>query len=69
MPADALEQTGDVARLAVRLRALALMLAVLLLARRPPLPGAGGPRSDRPLDGIAGPAVRCAPPLPALDTS
>jgi hypothetical protein len=69
VPADALEQTGDVARLAVRLRALALMLAVLLLARRSALPGTADPRSDRPLDGIAGPAVRCAPALPALDTS
>jgi hypothetical protein len=67
--ADTLEQTGDAARLAVRLRALALMLAVLLLARRSALPGAADPQSGRPLDGISGPVARCAPALPALDTS
>ena len=69
VPADALEQTADTTRLAVRLRALALMLAVLLLARRSALPGTADLWSDRPLDGIAGPAVRCAPAPPALDTS
>jgi hypothetical protein len=44
--ADALEQTGDAACLAIRLRALALLLCVLL-ARRFARPGAACPRAGR----------------------
>jgi hypothetical protein len=69
MPADALEQTGDVARLAVRLRALALMLAVLLLARRSALPGAGVTRAGWRRSAIQAGRQVAPPALPALDTS
>jgi hypothetical protein len=68
--ADAPESSGDAARLAVRFRALALALCVLL-ARRFVLPGATGPRASRPWHKMFGPAVRRldAPALPAPDTS
>jgi hypothetical protein len=46
VPADALEPSGDMADLATRLRALALMLT-LLSARRFALPGAAGSRAGR----------------------
>jgi hypothetical protein len=70
MSSDELESSGDAARLAVRLRALALMLCVLL-ARRIALPGAAGPRAGRPSHEISGPAVRRlnAPTPLAPDTS
>jgi hypothetical protein len=69
MSSDELESSGDAACLAVRLRALALMLC-LLLARRFARPGAAGPQAcgRQP----AGPSVpwpdATAPPL-APDTS
>jgi hypothetical protein len=64
----ALEPTGDAARLAVRLRALALLLCAML-AGRFALPGATRSRSGRPRCTVSGPAVRrlAAPPVP--DTS
>jgi hypothetical protein len=68
--ADALQPAGDAACLAVRFRALALLLCVLL-AGRFARPGADGPRTDLPSHGICAPAVRRpdAPALPAPDTS
>jgi hypothetical protein len=69
-PADALESIGDAARLAARLRALALLLCAMLA--RAALPGAEGrPLACRPSHGISGPAVRRAnAPTPlAPDTS
>jgi hypothetical protein len=57
MSSDELESSGDAACLAVRLRALALMLC-LLLARPAARPSAPGPRADRPPHGMSGPAVR-----------
>jgi hypothetical protein len=66
-PADALESSGDAACLAVRLRALALMLCLLLAqAAQFELPNAVRPRVDwrEP----AGPAWGQAAPL-APDTS
>lgn len=67
---DELESSGDATCLAVRLRALALMLC-LLLARRFALSGAAGPRIDRPSHGMSGPTVsRLDAPAPrAPDTS
>jgi hypothetical protein len=68
-PADAQEPAGDAASLAVRLRALALMLCVLL-AQPFALPDAAGPRACRPSRKISGPAVRRldASALPPPDT-
>jgi hypothetical protein len=68
--ADDLEQTDDAARLAVRLRALALMLC-LLLAQGFALPGAAGPRVCRLSHSMSAPAIRWleALPPPAFDTS
>ena len=63
--ADAPESAGDAASLAVRLRALALVLCVLL-ARRACPPGAAGLRTGRVKP--ARRAGRRAPP-PAPDTS
>jgi hypothetical protein len=67
---DDLESSGDMACLAVRLRALALMLC-LLLAQGFALPGMAGSRACRPLHNMSRPRVRCldtaAPPAP--DTS
>jgi hypothetical protein len=69
-PADAQESTGDGGRLAVGLRALALVLCALM-ARRLAHPGAPGPQAGRPANRISGPAVRrlSAPATPAPDTS
>ena len=68
--ADELEQAHDAARLAVRLRALALMLC-LLLARGFAFSSVAGPQACRPCWKISGPAVRRldAPAKPAPDTS
>jgi hypothetical protein len=68
--ADALESTDDTALLAVRLRALALMLC-LLLARGFALSGAAGQPACRPSHRISRPVIRRpdAPAPPASDTS
>jgi hypothetical protein len=69
---DELESSGDAACLAVRLRALALMLyAMLTGATLSALPGAAGPRACRRKHGMSGPAVRRldAPAPVAPDTS
>ena len=65
---DDLESSGDAACLAVRLRALALMLCLLLAQAQPP--GAAGPRACRPSHTISAPAVRRsdASALPPPDT-
>jgi hypothetical protein len=71
VPSDAPGEAGDAARLAVRLRALALMLCILL-AHAPPfaLPGAVGSQAGRPPHEISGLPVRPgARPPPAPDTS
>jgi hypothetical protein len=68
IPADALEQTDDVARLAVRLRALALMLC-LLLARRVALPAVGVTRAGWRRSAMQAGRQVAPPALPALDTS
>jgi hypothetical protein len=60
---DDLESSGDAACLAVRLRALALMLYAML-ASRAALPGAEGSRTGRPSRGMSGPAVRRLEALP-----
>jgi hypothetical protein len=66
-PAEAPGQAGDAARLAMRLRALALVLCALLArAARCALPGAVGLQAGRCKP--AEPAFRQAPP-PAPDTS
>ena len=67
---DELESSGDAACLAVRLRALALMLC-LLLAQGFTLPGAVGPRACRRTRRMPGPANRRqdASALPSPDTS
>jgi hypothetical protein len=68
---DELESSGDVACLAVRLRALALMLCAMLAgAALSALPGASGPRACRPSRKISGPAARRfdASALPPPDT-
>lgn len=67
---DDLESSGDMACLAVRLRALALMLC-LLLAQGFALPGAAGPRVCRLSHSMSAPAIRWleALPPPAFDTS
>jgi hypothetical protein len=64
---DDLESSGDLACLAVRLRALALMLC-LLLAQGFALHGAAGPRACRPSHRISVPAVRRLEALPPPDT-
>jgi hypothetical protein len=66
---DDLESSGDMACLAVRLRALALMLCVLL-AQPAALPGAASPRACRRRRKTSGPAVRRldASSLPPPDT-
>jgi hypothetical protein len=68
-PADALESIGDAARLAARLRALALLLCAMLAQAA--LPGAAGPRICRQSHRTTGPTVRWldAPPPSAPDTS
>ncbi len=69
---DAPGEAGDAERLAVRFRALALVLCALMAqAARFAFPGAGGPRAGRPAHEISGPVVRCwdAPALPAPETS
>jgi hypothetical protein len=65
---DDLESSGDAACLAVRLRALALMLCAIL-AQPFALPGAAGPRACRPSRKSFVPAVRWldASALPAPD--
>jgi hypothetical protein len=66
-PADAPEQSGDVARLAARLRALALLLIALLTQplARSGAAGSPAPRAERQKP--VGLACRLA--SPALDTS
>jgi hypothetical protein len=68
--ADTLETTGDAACLAVRLRALALMLC-LLLARGFALPGALGSLACRFMHKVSGPALSwlSIPPPHVPDTS
>jgi hypothetical protein len=70
IPADAPGEAGDAERLAVRLRALALVLCVLLgQAARFALPAATGPRTCRSLHRTSVPAVRgLGPTPPAPDT-
>jgi hypothetical protein len=66
------ERICDAARLAARLRALALLLCAMLAnAALFALPGAAGPRTCRPSLGISGPAFRWlrAPAPSAPDTS
>jgi hypothetical protein len=67
-PLDTLEASGDAACLAVRLRALALMLC-LLLAQGVALPGAAGPPACRHPHKKSGWAVRRREAPPAADTS
>jgi hypothetical protein len=72
VPADVPGEAGDAERLAIRLRALALVLCALLAqAARFALPGAAGPQDGWPSHGISAPAVRrrYAPASPVLDTS
>ncbi len=69
---DTLEEAGDAVRLAVRFRALALVLCALLAqAARFVLPGADGPRTCRPSREIFRQTVRWleAPAPRAPDTS
>ncbi len=71
VPSDALENTGDAARLAARFRALALVLCALLAqAARFTMSSAIGSQTSRPSHWISGPAVRWwdAMALPAPDT-
>jgi hypothetical protein len=68
---DDLESSGDAACLAVRLRALALMLCAMFAgAALSTLPGAAGPRACRRKHRMSGPAVRRldASALPPPDT-
>jgi hypothetical protein len=69
-PADAQGEADDAARLAARLRALALLLCALL-AQPFTLPGAAGPRACRPSHEMFRSAVRWldAPAPTAPDTS
>ena len=72
VPADALEEAGDAERLAVRFRALALVLcAFLAQAARFAQPCPAGPQAGRLSHGISGPAIRRLDvPVPvAPDTS
>ena len=64
---DELETSGDAACLAVRLRALALMLC-LLLARPFALSAAAVPRACRLSHGISAPVFRWLEALPPPDT-
>ncbi len=59
VPSDALEDTGDAARLAVRFRALALVLCALLaqVARFAP-PGATNAQASQPTHEVSRPAIR-----------
>ncbi len=73
IPTDALENTGDAERLAMRFRALALVLcAMLTQARQFALPCAASPQAGRLAHKISGRVLRWrsapAPPL-APDTS
>ena len=70
-PVDMPEFVDDAACLAVRLRALALALCVLLMARRFAHPGTAGPLASRLSQRMSGLAVRRldAPAPPAPDTS
>ena len=59
VPSDALENTGDAARLAARFRALALVLCALLAqAARFAPSGADHPHAGRPPHGISRPVFR-----------
>ncbi len=72
VPTDALEEAGDAARLAVRFRALALVLCALLAqAARFAPPGATNTQGNQPSREISGQTVRWleAPAPPAPDTS
>ncbi len=72
VPSDALENTGDAERLAVRFRALALVLCALLAqVARFAQPCPAGPQAGRPSHGISVPAVRWprTPAPSAPDTS
>lgn len=72
VPIEAPGEAGDAERLAIRFRALALVLCALLAqAGQFALPGAVGARARRPWHEISGPAVRWsgAMALPAPDTS
>ncbi len=72
VPADIPGEAGDAKRLAVRFRALALVLCALMAqAARFALPSAIGSRAGQPSHGISGPAVRwrSAPAPSAPDTS
>ncbi len=72
VPSDALENTGDATRLAVRFRALALVLCALLAqAARFAPSGAIGPQAGQPSHAISAPTVRWldASPQLAPDTS
>jgi hypothetical protein len=66
-PADAPERAGDAARLAIRFRALALLLCALL-AQRAAFPRAAGPRAGRSSHEISKPAGSKAA-VTAPDTS
>jgi hypothetical protein len=68
--ADALESTGDAVHLAVRLRALALMLCAMLAnAALFALPGAAGACAGRRSQRIGAPSVCRLEAPPASDTS
>jgi hypothetical protein len=69
-PVDLPEPDGDATRLAIRLRALALLLCAML-AWRIALPGAAGPRAVPPSLRMFGPAFRRLDALAfsAFDTS
>jgi hypothetical protein len=72
IPIDAPGEAGDAERLAIRLRALALVLCALLAqAARFALPGESGSRTCQPSHAFSGPAVRwpSAPAPSAPDTS
>ncbi len=72
VPADVTGEAGDAMRLAVRLRALALMLCALMAqAARFVLPGVAGPKACRPSQEVVGAVVhRLDAPAPsAPDTS
>ncbi len=72
VPSEALENTGDAERLAMRFRALALVLCALMAqAARFARPGATDTQVGRPSHGISGPAVRRldVPAPSAPDTS
>ncbi|WP_080917981.1 hypothetical protein [Manganibacter manganicus] len=70
VPADAPEQAGDAARLAARLRVLALLLCAML-TRRAARPGTAGQRASQPPHEMSGPTPHRpdVPAPPAPDTS